>query len=470
MSSQYIPDTKDALNEYFKLKSKFENEINVNKRKILNNSTLSKKEKRSIYLKLKPKCINCKKPSKKGTVFSIVYNPETEKLRAYRKFSVTCGDLANPCNLNIEIHLGDTEPLDKLINNIRDEIKTTKNKIIDDKNKLLFGLISTEKALENFDSNKSYISDLTSFYRLYMDDWYQLVENIDKKKELDDSLVLLYQNIDIIKDCIKKMNINDDSQFAVEAANIYVSILKPLLDKIRDLKYRENIVYHDEYDNTCKLIQRTYTDLDIGVSGFTSKVVKYDIGPYIRKKKTAPGPDDERSSTTDEPLERKEITIKIQEPGKPKPTGEIPRDEPIIGQGKDGIEWHLEEYKYLWSKLPPMLKSEFKLNIDWMKDFMYTCVNARQKEGINYNGCRITTPPNLIIPPKQTIVNDKKVVYDFGVSIYNTAFNKQGESLQKTYLTFYKEDTVTKVKNYNMLIDAINKLVENEVKFDGRFL
>jgi hypothetical protein len=100
-----------------------------------------------------------------------------------------------------------------------------------------------------------------------------------------------------------------------------------------------------------------------------------------------------------------------------------------------------------------------------MKDFMYTCLNAKQKEGIQFNGCKLTTPPNLIIPPKQLPSGD----YDFGVPIYNTSFNKLGKSLQKTYLTFYKEDLTTKVKNYNMLIDAINRLVENEVNFGKGF-
>jgi hypothetical protein len=474
MSSNEIPTPKDALNEYFKLKSKFENDINANKKKIINNPTLSKREKRSEFLKLMPKCVNCKRPSKRGTLFSIAYNPEIENRGAYRKISASCGNLADPCNLNIEIHLGDTEPLDKLMKNIRDEIHLCKNKIIDDKNKLLFGLITTEKALENFDSNKSYINDLTSVYEMYLDEWNKLVENPDKKIELDDALMMAYQNINKLKDCIKKMNENDDYQFAVDAAHIYVKTLKPLLEKIRHLKYSENIVHHDEYDNNCKLIQRAYTDLDIGVTGYDNKVIKYDVGLEAKvAKKKKPGlviveSDDESSEMSvkpGEPFEQKEITINIQEPGKPKPIGEIPPDEPIIGQGNDGIDWHIQEYKELWSKLPPKLKTEFKLNIDWMKDFMHKCINDRQKKGVEFNGCRLTTPPNLIVPPKQ-LPNGQ---YDFGVSIYNTAFNKQSKSLQQTYLTFYKEDPSTKEKNYNMLKDALNRLVENEVDFGRGF-
>ena len=39
------------------------------------------------------------------------------------------------------------------------------------------------------------------------------------------------------------------------------------------------------------------------------------------------------------------------------------------------------------------------------------------------------------------------------------------QSLKNTYLTFYKEDPQTKQKNYNMLIDALNRLVEKEGNF-----
>jgi hypothetical protein len=469
MSTEDVITPKDALNDYFKLKSKFESDLNLYKRKIINNPTLSKREKRNEFLKLKPKCVNCKRPSKKGTIFSVIYNPENEKTGGYRKFTATCGNLVDPCNLNIELDLGDTEPLDKLIHNIRDEIKSSKNKIIDNKNKLLFGLITTETALENFDFNKGFINDLTSVYEMYFDQWNKIVDNPDKKRELDEATILFYETVNRMKGSIKKMNENNDNKLASDVADIYIKILKPLLDKIRHLKYNENAVYHDDYDNNCKLIQRPYTDLDLGVTGYQSRVIKFDVGlkaaSVKKKKKDLFVLDSDEEILPYKEVEEKEISINIKKQGEPKPTGEIPRDEPIIGQGKDGIDWHLQEYKNLWSNLPQKLKSEFKLNIEWMKDFMYTCLNAQRREGQRYNGCRLTTPPNLIIPPKD-LGNDQ---YDFGVSIYNTTFNKQSDSLKKTYLTFYKEDPTTKQKNYSMLEDALNSLVEKEVDFGRGF-
>jgi hypothetical protein len=428
--------------------------MNVNKQKIMNNPTLSKREKRSEYLKLTPKCVNCRRPSKRGTIFSITFHPSDDKTDSYRTFKSICGNLADPCNLNIEINLGNVEHLNKMIENIRKDISETKNVIINDKNKLLFGLLTTETALENFDTNKTYISELTSIYESYLDQWNKKIDNPDKKVELDDSVVLLYQNVGKIKECIKKMNDNNDTQFAVDAANIYYTTVEPLMKKIRQLKYSENIVFNDDANDTCRLMQNKTSLQDIAVSGYTDTVVAFDVGlkpKMVPKKK--------------EEIGVKELTIKIEEPGKPKPITEVEQDEPIIGEGKDGIAWNIPEYQKLWDKLPEKLKTEFKLNIEWMKEFMYKCVNERLKHGPSWSGCKLTTPPNIVIPPRKM----ENGQYDFGISIYNKAFSKLPQSSQELYLTFYKEDPVSKVKNYNMLEEAINGLVQREVEFGRGF-
>jgi hypothetical protein len=453
MSQEEIPSINDALNEYFKFKNQFETQNNVYKKKIMNNLTLSKREKRAEFLKIMPKCVNCKRPSKKGTIFSIIYHSADDKIPDYRTFKVLCGNLADPCNLHIEFNIGNREQIDEMITSIRKEIKEIKNKIIDDKNKLLFGLITTETALENFENNKNYITDLTSIYENYLELWNKEIDDPQKKIELDECLVQFYQNVNSIKECIAKMNELNDSQFAVDAVNIYHNVLEPLLKKIRQLKYKENAVYNN--DNTCNLVQKKYKLDDILVSSYTDKIIAHDVG--VKVKKSKPKFVIETDSEEEQP---KEITIKIKEPI---PAGEIPIDEPIIGEGIDGITWNIPEYQKLWDKLPPKLKTEFKLNIEWMKDFMHKCVNERGKK--YGQGCRLTTPANLIIPPKQ-LQNGK---YDFGVSIYNKAFNSQPQTLQKTYLTFYREVPTTKEKNYKMLEDAMNSLVEKEVDFGRGF-
>ena len=451
ISTKILPDVKEALNEYFKLKLKYETQNMANKKKIMNNSTLSNKEKRSEYLKLKPKCINCKRPG--GTIFKTNYFSETDKEEAYRQHSAACGVIADPCNLDIKIQIGKVELLPNLLNSLQQEIKDLKNNVIDDKNKLLFGYLTTENALENFDELKENISFYTSLYEAYLENYNSIVDNDSKKEELNESITNSYIQIEQIKDCIKKMNETVNVQYARDAVNIYNTTLIPLLNKIRVLKYNENMVWHNDDTNSCTLIQNRYSIQNLSYSSFQNKVVSYNIGLEVREKKK-PGLIIE--STESEEIEPA-IVLK---PTEPKPSEEIPQDEPIYGKGKDGISWNIPQYNALWDRLPLKLKNVLRVNNEWMKAFMFNCVNSKAKR----EACRFTTPSELKIPPQE--MADGK--YDFGVQIYNDEFNKLSKSLQETYLSQYS--TKDGVKNYNMLRDSMNNLVAKAVDFDRGFL
>lgn len=175
-----VYDVKESLNDYFKLKQKYESEIAANKKKIINNSTLSNREKRSEFMKLKPKCINCKRPG--GSIFKVLFNPEDSSNESYREYTAICGIISNPCNLKIKIRCGKTESITDILKNMEDEIKDIKNEIIDDKNKLLFGFLTTEDALDKFDYSKETISTYSSLYEDYLTTYNSIVDNEDKKE------------------------------------------------------------------------------------------------------------------------------------------------------------------------------------------------------------------------------------------------------------------------------------------------
>jgi hypothetical protein len=316
---------------------------------------------------------------------------------------------------------------------------------------------------------------MTSIYEKYLDNWNNKVDNQEKKDELNETIIQSYESINLIKECIKKMNQQNDSQYANDAANIYHTNLYPLLTKIRELKYRENEVYNNK--NTCHLIQKKYIIDDILLPpNEDDKIVAYEVG--FKEKKTKKPANKQmiiKDETDDEKEEEEKFIINIKPPTKklkqpkpptkklkqPKPPTKKPKqpEQPyIIGQGEDDITWNDEKFQQLWNRLPVKLKTEFKSNIEWMTDFM----NKSVKNGKPY---KLTLPPNIVIPPR-TMDNGQ---YDFGVSIYNKVFNQQPESLQQTLLTLYKEDLTTKEKNYSSLEDALNKLVEKEVEFNGGF-
>ena len=157
-----VYDVKESLNEYFKLKQKYEAEIAANKKRIINNSTLSNREKRSEFMKLKPKCINCKRPG--GSIFKVLFSAEDSNNESYREYDARCGIISNPCNFKIKIRCGKTELITDILKNMENEIKDNKNEIIDDKNKLLFGYLTTELALDKFDYLKDAVSTYSSLY------------------------------------------------------------------------------------------------------------------------------------------------------------------------------------------------------------------------------------------------------------------------------------------------------------------
>ena len=439
-----VYDVKESLNDYFKLKQKYEAEIAANKKRIINNSTLSNREKRSEFMKLKPKCINCKRPG--GSIFKVLFSPEDSNSESYREYNARCGIISNPCNLKIKIRCGKTELITDILKNMEDEIKELKNTIIDDKNKLLFGYLTTEDALEQFDFSKDAVSTYSSLYEEYLTKYNSIVDNEDKKRELEESITSSYIYINQIKDCIKKSDESGNKSFISDAVNIYDTTLVPILSTIRNLKYNESFVWHNEDTNSCNLIQNKYSISNLLFSSFQSSVISFETG-YDAKK----------SQLIIESSESEEVKPKIQG----RPNGEIPQDEPIYGKGKDGIAWNIPEYNQLWDKLPVKLKTVIRPDNEWMKEFMFKCVNAKEKG----KPCEIVAPKNLIIPPNK--LADGK--YDFGVQIYSDLFNTKLEpSIQDTYLTLFS--VKDGVKNYNMLIDAMNKLVAKETGFDRGYV
>jgi hypothetical protein len=447
-----IADVKEALNEYFKLKLKYETQIKENKKKIINNQALSNREKRSEYLKLKPKCINCKRPG--GTIFKIIFFDENDTDDSHRQYSATCGIIANPCNLDIKINVGKVEQLPNLLNLIQREIKELKDKIIDDKNKLLFGYLTTEQVLEKFEELKDSINLYTSLYEEYLENYNNIVDNDKKIEELNESITNSYIQIEQIKEYIKQMNDTDNYQFAIDIVNIYENTLIPLLTKIRNLKYNESFVWHNEDTNTCNLIQNKYSIQNLSYKSYNDKVISYKVGfeAFTNKKRIII--DSSESEESNEPLEANnenetnKIVLNLSQ------EVEITPDEPIYE--KDGISWNKSEYNKLWDKLPEKLKNALITDREWMNSFMFNCVKARSKS----ESCKFISPKTLKLPPIELPSGE----YNFGLKIYDDVFNKLPKSTQQTYLTLYS--VKDGVKDYSLLSNAVNELVAKEVGFN----
>ena len=112
------------FDEYYKLKNNYDIIIKKEKKNIINDSNLGWKEKKQKFQKYKPKCILCKTPG--GTIFSTTFDKEQQT----RILSAKCGNILNPCNLNITINTGNYTLLPSIINEYEKNIENSKKKLL----------------------------------------------------------------------------------------------------------------------------------------------------------------------------------------------------------------------------------------------------------------------------------------------------------------------------------------------------
>jgi hypothetical protein len=435
---------ENNINEYYRLKSKYDNDNDKNKKKILNNKMLGMKEKKAEFKQLKPKCVNCGRPG--GTTFASVVSKDSmgAKFRELRAFCKA----TEPCGLNINIAVGNFENINDILKMIDGEIYNAKNEIISDKNKLLFGLISTEKALSNFDSEKATIRDFTDLLETYLQIYIKRIDDPETKAKLDEELEKSYLLIQKIRTAIKNFNETNSIEFVRGGVEVYNDELKPVLNQILKLKYKQNMVVFEESDNTYHLVQRAYSikDLEMNSDKFETIVFDTSVQPSAVKKRPLVV-----DSSSTESMNTSDTTDII---GKP----EIKQ----IDHFNQTVTWSNKNYQTLWNKMNNELKTALLSDTEWLQEFMDNCVKAR----LQNKSCEFTNPSNLIIPPQ--LVEDG--MYDFGNTVYNDIFNKFDESYKNTLLSLFSTNPEDGVKNYSMLENTLADIVKKEVKFNrGNF-
>ena len=124
------------------------------------------------------------------------------------------------------------------------------------------------------------------------------------------------------------------------------------------------------------------------------------------------------------------------------------------------ITWNNTEYQNIWNNVPSEYKKALTEDREWLIETMNNYVeNKRQKKNLEF-----VNPSNLIIPP-QILDNGS---YDFGNKTYNNIFNKYDKSYQTTLLSLYSEKNG--VKNYDMMINALNNIVQQELRVNIRYI
>jgi len=437
---------ENKINEYYRLKSRYEEENQKNKNKIRNNKQLSLKEKKNEFQQLKPKCVNCGKPG--GTTFASIINKNKNISDEFRELRAFC-KAVEPCGLNINIAVGNFDNINSFLKEIQDEINDYKKEIINDKNKLLFGLITTENALEKFNTQKEGINDFTNLLQEYLEKYIKITDNAEDKQKIGEELEKSYLDIQEIKTAIANFNSTNDVQYVRDAVNIYITNLKPKLASILKLKYKENMVWYDDSNETYHLIQNKYTVKDLEVN-----IGKYETIVFDTSLQGSNTPRD--INTPRDVSEPKKRTLIVE--------SSTPIEEDIIGQptfNEDGsVTWSNKNYQMLWNKMNNKLQNALLTDREWLQEFLNSCIKAR----LEGKPCIFKNPSNLIIPPQ--IIDDD--TYDFGNLFYNDFFNKQDKNYQNRLLKLFTEKDG--VKSYFPLENELQRMIIKEVEFGNGYL
>jgi hypothetical protein len=250
----------------------------------MNNTSLSWKEKRVEYKNYKPKCINCKRPV--GTLFTRSYDNK----EFTRVLKAICGDLQDPCSLNITLNIGYFETISSIIKTDETDIDNLKLSVIKDKNNLLFNYITTEQALENFDKLKSEIIDIASSLETTNELWMNIIDNTEKKNAIKKKQEESYIIINEIKRIIHEFTHTNNNSLIQDAVSMYVNQLTPLLKQLMNLKYQVNQVEYMEDENVYRLIQKEFSIQNLEFNYGSLDIVSYDIGikDTVVSKKSIP--------------------------------------------------------------------------------------------------------------------------------------------------------------------------------------
>jgi hypothetical protein len=463
----------EALNEFYKLKAKYETTYYEKYVKpIIKSKDKSKREKRVEYSKLpKAECINCKRNV--GTVFSIKPDPEDYK----RIFIAKCGDLDEPCPLDIQFEMADRQSLEKQTMEDTNDLKYIKTKIIVDKNDTIFGYTDQQTAITRFKINTERMTEATEMLGYTINTNITINDNAEKKEllkhlEIDfgDNLLIPFKNM------IKEYETSGYTNNAkiIDAITFYKDEMMPALSEIQKLKYKTDMIEFTENEkgkseSIYTLFQRKNSLASSEFNFFTDdKFISFVKGVYETKGKTAKN----RSLQNTITRKNKKQVLVLQE--------EEPEVPPVVEENEDEQqevsvvekEFGAKEYDNVWNSLSQKYKDNLSQDPEWLTKTMNAFMefNKRRTEGkTRYGESReFVHPDSLLLPPK---LSEDNSYYDYGHPLYNKILN----SNQKTLPDGSKKVIVNEIlmsmlpKNpdgsYDQYLTALANIIGTEVGF-----
>ena len=262
--TERVPLFSEGLNQYYKLKSKYEKTIQKEVDKI---STLkiSNKEKSEKFKSFNKKCINC------GALGGTIFKQEGTFLIA------KCGSKDNPCNLDIKIDRGLNVDINNELHNLSRDIIKEKKKTVNLKLDYLFNLKDRENTSEMYETLKKELTTTISELKKLDEKHNMIVNNNSKNRAITDKENQLLNYIRELKNLITNYEDTSEVNYIDNALEIYNTMIKPIAKEIQNLKYEINYVYFDDRDGVYYLVQDKFkpSNLETLKNGTENKIITF---------------------------------------------------------------------------------------------------------------------------------------------------------------------------------------------------
>lgn len=216
---------KDALNDYFELKSKYDTMVHDMKKKIFEKADTKRQAKRAV-LTIKPPCIKCKRPV--GSVFSKKNN----------RYNAICGDSVKPCGLDIQIFTGDSNMnFNYILEIFREDNEELKEKIIRQKLDTLFNYTTEQESIKLFKKELEEFNSNSGIYKKLLDKKNELFHSIDKKRLIEKKNDEIFHLNERVEALLKEYENTQNREILKQAVYIQIKEIQPEIRNLRNLKH-----------------------------------------------------------------------------------------------------------------------------------------------------------------------------------------------------------------------------------------
>jgi hypothetical protein len=254
----------DAINEYMKLKNKYEtNYANAKKNAYINAKTngLGKRARANRVSAVLPKCVSCNRPV--GCIFSSQKN----------NYTAICGDRSpdNDCKLNIKLYRGNSWATDTTVFELNQIIDETKESVIYTKLQTIFKYVSEDDSIENFNELMREYNDFKDFYKEMKETQSKKYNDPEREQRIKIKTEQIYKLISAIKTLIMQYDREGNPNILQTAVEMQVNELNPEIENLRKLKYEVM-----EMDGN-KLVQRFSSNNIMSHYVQEPKVIKWSL-------------------------------------------------------------------------------------------------------------------------------------------------------------------------------------------------